>query len=170
MRDVIIFSEKYGISAPQLADYLEISPSLVKMSNKGHRNLPFPASIKFLKLQVFEPPSAGNNDAMANPEITGKQFKNIAEDQSFKALKAKRKLAVIVKNYEQAINCMALMDHLLQQLVPEAEVGFDELWIKLQQRLAMKKAAVNGPSLQRYWQWKIDCCEFAGDRALELLS
>jgi len=163
-----ILRERYGLSAPQLAIYLGVSPSLLKMSGKGHRILPFQASMKLYKLELVELIPADENVMINKLKDGNKQLRNIAEEQSFQALKARKQLAKIIRNYQQAINCMALMDHLKQNLLPENETEIDELWINVQQGEARQRATLNGLPVQQYWQWKIDCYAFAAARALEL--
>ncbi len=163
---------RFGISQVQLAAYLGITLSHIKMAETGQRSLTTAASIRLAELQIFA--GSSNPGNRPDPVREMKQCagcKNIwlqeSQQQTWLALHARRQLETVQLRHRQATDCLALMDHLVQ-MQPAGENTEIMLWIELQQVTARTTLKRNNMQRQEKLAWLAACHEFAAAKALEL--
>ena len=164
----------FGWSQESLAFYLGVSRSLVKLAEAGERSLPSAASIKLLQLLLF----TLGKDAVGKPlsvtaaetsplKSDGKKLLRQASRYKLLAFKTEQQLEDMQQCYQQAQNSMALFQHLQPRVfaATSEEGKSDKLWLELIEAKAVVQLRRNGPEAQAMLQWRIDCYQFAAERA-----
>ena len=167
----------FGWSQEQLAFYLSVSRSLVKLAEAGDRSLPAAASTKLMHLYLFTlgkdatgKPLPKTTEAAPLPKSDGKKLLRQASRYRLLADKAEQQLADMQQRYQQAQNSLALFQHLQPTVFAATdEAGKDDkLWLELIHAKAVVQLRRAGPAAQGILQWRLDCYRFAADRAKEL--
>lgn len=169
--------EYFGWSQEQLSFYLGISRSLVKLAEAELRSLPTAADLKLARLQLFMLGKDATGKALpkaakaAPPaKVDGKKLLRQASRNEVLAEKTQQQLADMQQRYQQAQNSMALFQHLQPTVfaATDEEGKKDKVWLELIEAKAVVLLRRNGPEAQVMLQWRIDCYQFAAERAKAL--
>lgn len=154
--------EKLGLSQPALADYLQVSRSLLNMAERGERELPTPAFFRLTQLMRFYDAAS---PAEVPPERTQeakqknlKTFQRLAKEAAWQLAKLNRELATMEANYVHMLNRMKVFQQIRQHLMthpnePDRERNL--LWLDIRQEEVWQQLEKNSPEAQRSLRFKI---------------
>lgn len=174
MTDEKRIREKYGFTQADLADYLSVSLSLLKLTETGARSLPTPALLKFLEIVLFDAQQDATTKSdetivteAAHTTMTYKKLSRAVQKTELQLYVAQRQLEKIQTGYEQAQRLLALCHYFLEKKPAEKT---DMLWLESQQYAAQKRLQRYSPNEQAYLQWKIACLQFGIEKGKEIVN
>ncbi len=158
---------QYGLTQQQLADYLGITKGLLAMAELGKRTLPTAA---LLKLSLMQQKPAGSSTAGTEKKITArlekqqaaaaKAMEAYARKCATEAALARKKLTLLKKNYDQAVNVLTLVSQLRQgQAGSGPAAKKDVLWQNMVEAVALKRLDVCGEGAQQLLRLKMEAME-----------
>ncbi len=166
--------EKYGLTQPDLANYLDISLILLKRVETGDRSLPIPALLKFSEIGLFDAQQEATErkndttDSQIDAPATTNKIPNRAVNKAALQLSvAQRHLQKVQTVYEQAQRLQALCNYLLEKKPTDK---IEMLWLEAQQISAKRKLQRYSPAEQDYLEWKAACLQLAIEKGKEMMG
>ena len=151
--------ELYGWTQSALAAYLNVGRSLLSLCEIGERALPSEAAMKWLEWIKFTHIDAALEKGKAALTLPLPDTKNLlrrAADCEWEAQGTQRKLEAMQKRHEQALNNMALCQHLLSTTPNTKAAAFDRQQLNLTLSIATATQKSEGEEAQALLQCKID--------------
>jgi transcriptional regulator with XRE-family HTH domain len=163
MSSTKIIRSQYGFTQEQLAVYLDISVSLLRMAEAGKRILPTQALLKLngLYAHLQQAPAHAKHKAIA-PHIQKhaaqhtKQMQAQHKELLYQTALHKKKMDAMQKQHAQALQALALVHTLQQKSSKQAANNKDNAWLQHIETLAGIALKNTHPMLQACAQIKMD--------------
>lgn len=171
MTGLLAIRNHFGLSQANIALFLGVSISTIKMVETGDRMLPRTAATRFAYIvQCFATyPAPGQ----AQIESAGKKEEGMAtgelnryiKDTTLLVRQLEQQLHTMQTTYQQALNRQAL----LNRFETDAPLtGSDTPWLNLLSATTLRELTKNGLKIQAVLQWKIDTHKYGLQKALQL--
>ena len=154
----------YGLSQANLAIYLSVSVSLLKMVEQGKRELPAPAAIKLTRLQSHAFGTPKPKGKQPNPPLAADTDKRILKElqnyiRRYENLVRKNELLLtnMQAREQKAMHCQQLIQQLLHELHPGEEGKKDKIWLELLELEVKDELKLYGAAAQALLQWRTTC-------------
>ena len=158
MHDLLFLREYYGLSQANLAVYLSVSESLIKMVEAGKRELPSLAALKIAWFQQamleVDVPTEATEPIKENAQKHIRQLRLLISRMVVQIQKNERELVTMKDRYHQALRRATLIVRLRNKDLPATELEKDELWLDVQQTATKAALQQYGKGAQAILEWK----------------
>ena len=164
--------QAFGVTQPQLADYLSVTRSQVAMAETGQRSLPTAALVKLSSIEVI---LAGSTPALPASEMqkqsaaAKKMLATHAQKHERLAAAANRKLEAMRSLYAQHLKILHATSVLLAGLPAGKDAKKDKLWLELVYETSLKKINACGVGPQALLQLQADASSYHARQARALM-
>lgn len=146
---------KLGITQQELANYLQVQRSILTRHEGGNKRMSYEATQKLHRLEIAvnrKPPNnklspAATESIKKLAETTGKKLKREKNSLLIKLVKTERALKNAKNTYKDALQALALISHLQQELITEEDPDNKHL-LYMTEKKALKKLQVYNPAMQ----------------------
>lgn len=171
MIELVNFRKHFGLSQSNIAAYLGISVSTIKMVETGRRMLTGIAAAKcahLLQYSYTTPVRLQQNITETNEkdsQIAGGELNRYIKSTTKLLRQLKQQLTTMQATYQLALHRQHLLHQMRQNIV---SIGVDIIWLEVLTAATNRELAQNGPKAQRVLLWKIDTNNYGVQKALAL--